>query len=419
LFFTTLNIKLEPLGLQFNIYLGDMTKAVFTGLSDTLTSNNGGFIVSTTVSNDTLRVVVFSGNGAVLDPNVHLIGRLCFDMVDDNAYIGMEVPVILDAVIVGDAVSELVVSSNDHGLLQIGIRGNLKRDCQVSILDIIALVRFIIGSDSVPEPGSITFNTADVNCDGSLSITDVIAQVNIILSIPSATKPSSPVAVTVSLEAIVTLSDGSAAIPVIIDGYGVAGLQAAFTFDPSLMSVGTPVLANESEGLMLDSHTENGTLRLIALSLNGQTLSAGQTVLIPVSLTGTEEARLIMADLIASSVFAQTIPVQLGTVVQPVSGKGTSTPASFSLSTAAPNPFNPSTTISYGVSQSTHIQVTVYNLLGQEVIRLINQIQQPGRCQITWNALNARGAPVSSGVYLYRLTCSTGYSDSKRVTLLK
>ena len=129
-----------------------------------------------------------------------------------------------------------------------------------------------------------------------------------------------------------------------------------------------------------------------------------------VDLDGAGQASLTMTDLIASRALAQTIPVQFGTVVQPVPGKGTSAPTSFSLNAASPNPFNPATTISYEVPQSAHIQLTVYNLLGQEVVRLVDQTQQPGRYQITWNALNAQGASVASGVYLYRLTSSTGYS---------
>jgi len=48
------------------------------------------------------------------------------------------------------------------------------------------------------------------------------------------------------------------------------------------------------------------------------------------------------------------------------------------------------------VPQSAHIQLTVYNLLGQEVVRLVDQTQQPGRYLITWNALNAQGASVAS-----------------------
>jgi hypothetical protein len=50
---------------------------------------------------------------------------------------------------------------------------------------------------------------------------------------------------------------------------------------------------------------------------------------------------------------------------------------------------------------------------------MVDQVQQPGRYQITWNAHNARGALVTSGMYLYRMTSSTGYSDSRRMTWLK
>ena len=53
----------------------------------------------------------------------------------------------------------------------------------------------------------------------------------------------------------------TAAIPVVLDGHGVDRLQATLTYDPSLMSVGTPVLANEAEELMLGSRIEDGSLR--------------------------------------------------------------------------------------------------------------------------------------------------------------
>ena len=211
----------------------------------------------------------------------------------------------------------------------------------------------------------------------------------------------------------------TAAIPVVVDGHGVAGLQATFTYDPSLMSLGTPVLANEAEGLKLNSRIEDGTLRLVVVNLGGQTLSAGRAVLTPVFLTYAGKASLTMTDLIASSALAQIIPVQFGTVIQPVfSGKETATPTSFTLHAASPNPFNPATTISYEVPQSTHIQLTVYNLLGQEVKTLVNATQQAGFHTIIWTGLNGAGNAVSSGLYFYRL--ETGeFSRAKKMLLLK
>ncbi|MBT5877353.1 MAG: T9SS type A sorting domain-containing protein, partial [Candidatus Latescibacteria bacterium] len=69
--------------------------------------------------------------------------------------------------------------------------------------------------------------------------------------------------------------------------------------------------------------------------------------------------------------------------------------------------------------QQTHIQLVVYNALGQEVIRLVDGMKAAGRYSVKWNARNAQGASVASGIYLYRLTSSTGFSASKRMTLLK
>ena len=67
----------------------------------------------------------------------------------------------------------------------------------------------------------------------------------------------------------------------------------------------------------------------------------------------------------------------------------------------------------------THITLTVYNLLGQEVVRLVDQVQAAGRCEAVWNGTNITGAGVSSGIYLYRITSGSGYTETKRMTLLK
>ena len=91
----------------------------------------------------------------------------------------------------------------------------------------------------------------------------------------------------------------------------------------------------------------------------------------------------------------------------------------FSLSNATPNPFNPSTTIAYEVPEQTHITLTIYNLLGQEVVRLMDQVQSPGGYEVVWHGVNSRGAGVASGIYLYRIVSGSGYTETKRMTLMK
>ncbi|MBI4552699.1 MAG: T9SS type A sorting domain-containing protein [Candidatus Latescibacteria bacterium] len=94
-------------------------------------------------------------------------------------------------------------------------------------------------------------------------------------------------------------------------------------------------------------------------------------------------------------------------------------PAAFALRPNRPNPFNPTTQIVYDVPQAAYVTLTVYNLLGQEVIRLVDAEQAPGRYEVAWDGRNVQGLSAGSGVYLYRLTTSTGFSQTHRMTLVK
>jgi flagellar hook assembly protein FlgD len=72
----------------------------------------------------------------------------------------------------------------------------------------------------------------------------------------------------------------------------------------------------------------------------------------------------------------------------------------------------------YDVPQETHIRLTVNDLLGREVITLVNQIEQPGFKTIMWNGRDHSGRPLSSGIYISRLETKTS-SFSKKMLLLK
>jgi lysophospholipase L1-like esterase len=87
---------------------------------------------------------------------------------------------------------------------------------------------------------------------------------------------------------------------------------------------------------------------------------------------------------------------------------GTPVPTSFSLAQNYPNPFScqaglSRTLIQYTIPQATSIQLTVYNLLGQEVCRLVQEEQTAGIYQIGWDGRDLFGQEVAAGVYLYQL----------------
>jgi len=64
------------------------------------------------------------------------------------------------------------------------------------------------------------------------------------------------------------------------------------------------------------------------------------------------------------------------------------------------------------------VTVSIYNMLGQEVRRLVNEEQRQGFHQITWNGRNGFGNPVGSGVYFYRISAGS-FVSSKKMLLLK
>ena len=71
-----------------------------------------------------------------------------------------------------------------------------------------------------------------------------------------------------------------------------------------------------------------------------------------------------------------------------------------------PNPFTPgfsSTIIAYRIDRDAPVRITVFNLLAQEVGRLVDQPQRRGRYVVTWDGLDADGDPVPAGRYWYRL----------------
>lgn len=86
---------------------------------------------------------------------------------------------------------------------------------------------------------------------------------------------------------------------------------------------------------------------------------------------------------------------------------GNNIPIIFSLDQNYPNPFNPSTTLQYGLPTRSLVKLEVFNILGQRVATLADDEQNAGYQKIVWNA------PVSSGVYFYRII-ATAVSDPNR-----
>jgi hypothetical protein len=93
-------------------------------------------------------------------------------------------------------------------------------------------------------------------------------------------------------------------------------------------------------------------------------------------------------------------------------------PLVWSMSPNYPNPFNPMTVIPFSVPEQANVSIIVYNILGQQVRKLIDATMMPGAHHIIWNGDSDQGVPVSSGIYIVRLN-SVNHQLSQKVVLLK
>jgi len=94
-------------------------------------------------------------------------------------------------------------------------------------------------------------------------------------------------------------------------------------------------------------------------------------------------------------------------------------PREFSLSNNYPNPFNPSTRIDVGIPFTSEVKLKVYDILGREVKTIYSGTIDAGRYSFEWDGRNEAGAPVSTGVYLYRLATSTGMNLVRKMIFIK
>jgi hypothetical protein len=165
---------------------------------------------------------------------------------------------------------------------------------------------------------------------------------------------------------------------------------------------------------------------LVDLMFNGTPVSDNYTYSIPAGENGTFTIGLMFTETTAYSGNigitsndvsnpSQTVTLNITTVSNE---DDNNIPVITKLEGNYPNPFNPSTTIRFGVKEPGQININIYNLKGQLVKTLVNESLKAGYHSINWNGTDESGKVVSSGVYLYRMQ-ATGINQTKKMMLMK
>ncbi len=97
---------------------------------------------------------------------------------------------------------------------------------------------------------------------------------------------------------------------------------------------------------------------------------------------------------------------------------GAGIPEEYALHQNYPNPFNPTSTIQYDLPKAASVRILVYDIMGREIVRLVDSHLEAGYHRIVWDAKDRTGRQVPTGIYIARLV-APGYTKSIKMVLLK
>lgn len=121
---------------------------------------------------------------------------------------------------------------------------------------------------------------------------------------------------------------------------------------------------------------------------------------------------------LVSSVDTFMVRAIVKTPVSGISNQGSSLPKDFYLSDNYPNPFNPSTSIQFGIPTDCHVKIELFNMLGQRVMELLDRELEPGMYRINFRAVGVDGNSFSSGIYLCRMQAGN-FVSTKKIVFIK
>ncbi len=128
--------------------------------------------------------------------------------------------------------------------------------------------------------------------------------------------------------------------------------------------------------------------------------------------TGTNKVRFNAISGYGNDMFIDSI-CQRSAIITGVGNNQTTIPLVYNLSQNYPNPFNPVTQIKFAIPKQGFVTMKVYDLLGREITRLVNDVKLPGEYSVDFDGTN-----IASGVYFYKIEVN-GFSDVKKMLLIK
>jgi hypothetical protein len=113
------------------------------------------------------------------------------------------------------------------------------------------------------------------------------------------------------------------------------------------------------------------------------------------------------------------LPIVMVTPMSPLDAKPEEPVVTdYALHQNNPNPFNPKTEIRFDLPEAARVELKVFNIMGQEVAKLVDEVKTAGTYRITWDSKTTAGTSAPSGVYVYQIKAGN-FVDAKKMMLIK
>ncbi len=405
---------INPAGARFTYGLKVVAPTAFT-VSGKVTYGNGATGVKNVIVtlNPGGMTATTDTTGAYSIANVPN-GTYTVAATSSNAWLG------------ANATDALLASNYYNGTQTLTTIQQLAADVNVSgsvnNTDALLIVRRFAGLDNSFAAGNWVFTTANLTVNGANATANlsglVAGDVNASDDL-STLKRSSTVSVVSEGQLKV---NGKDAIEIPVEAgsnMSLGAISLRLTYPTNLVT-----FEGATSGASVIANDQNGHITIAWADLSGGknpfNVKAGESLVTlkfkPTAefKTGTQFSLSVDND---ASEFAKEDGSVLSSASIKVPSVEATVPTQFALKQNYPNPFNPSTTIEYDLPANGMVRLVIYNVLGQEVATLVNQMENAGSYKIVWNADN-----LASGMYIYRMTVESGsqkFTQVHRMMLLK
>jgi len=268
--------------------------------------------------------------------------------------------------------------------------GDVNEDENLNIQDIVTMVNHILGSLPLMD---CALEAADMNADGTINVQDLISLVNAILGNARSAQLDGRAQVEY-------FTSGNDLIVQIASSVDVAGIQFSILNDSQI-----DIELKDNSHISQDSHFHNGINQYLAYSLFNQSFDSRTTEILlkGAGLIDLDDIQITISDINGDALYLSHS--QSGQNYQ----RG---PYKFEMDELYPNPFNPSTQISFSLAMDDYVKLSAYNIRGSEVDVIFEGAQGVGKHSYTWNA-----ASYPSGVYYIRLQAGSLVSSQKALLI--